>query len=779
MPTGRRRRKSGRTKFRRFWLYTEVIFLLLLVVTLAVVGSAFYSVMRILPSSADIASYEPTQSTKIFSSDGVLLANIFEENREVVPIGDIPKDLQNATVAIEDERFYKHPGVDIRGIVRSLYQNIKRGHTAQGGSTLTQQLARNIYLSQERSVSRKLKEILLALELERNFSKEQILELYMNQVYYGSGAYGVQTAATLYFGKDVKDLTLAECALLAGLPQKPSGYTPYENREAAIGRRNVVLDHMEGLGYITRSECEDAKNDQVHLAGLQPKGMMQYKAPWFITYVMKELTKKFGADLMYHGGLRVHTTLNYEMQQIAEDALRTGVHNARRQRVTQGALICIDPATGYIKAMVGGVNPDFSKDQFNRTTQAKRQPGSSFKAFVYTAAIDEGFDPNYRISNEKLSYKGYGPKGWSPKNFDNKYSKSMSMKQAIAYSVNVCAVRMAEQVGIGKVITFAHMLGITSQLDPNLSLALGSSVVTPIEMCSAYGVFAAKGMRAEPTAIVRINESDRNDDGGVIEENRPVVRQVLSEQTAELMDDMFRGVVTMRGGTGYNAKSVRGARGKTGTTSDDRDAWFVGYTPELSTTVWVGNDNNSTMRDVWGGNVCAPTWAVFMRRALVIHEKEHDREKAAQDANKQQSSVTPGTTSRLHRNEPTARERATVTICRDSGLLATKDCPSTYRVTYDLGKEPTTFCTLHGGNNSTDNLPTAEQPTANDTPSANDTAGPHRPGATTSSSDAYVTVVICADSGQLANEYCPETVSRRFLRSEAPSKVCRVHKPPQ
>lgn len=781
----RRRQHPRRTLMRRLWLYTQVCFLFLVLVGLTVVGSAFYSVVRLLPSSADIASYEPTEATKIFSSDGVLLANVYEENREVVPIGDMPKDLQNATVAIEDERFYKHPGVDLQGIARAFYQNLKRGHLAQGGSTLTQQLARNIYLSREKSFSRKLKEILLALELERNFSKEQILELYMNQVYYGSGAYGVQTAARVYFDKDVKDLTLAESALLAGLPQKPSSYSPYEDMEAAVKRRNIVLTTMAHLGYITPDQRDEAQAEKVHLAGLKPQGLAQYKAPWFVTYVIKELTSKYGADLVYRGGLRVHTTLNYEMQQTAEEVLRNGIKDAKWRHVSQGALICIDPETGYIKAMVGGVNPNFTKDQFNRTVQAHRQPGSSFKAFVYTAAVDEGYGPDYRISNERITFPNPGSEPWSPKNYDGRYGGMLTMRQAIARSVNICAARMANQIGINKVITYARLLGIKSDLQPNLSLALGSAVVTPLEICSAYGVFAAKGMRAEPMSIVRINESDRNEDGAVIDENHPIVHQVLSQQTAEIMDSMFRGVVTM--GTGRSASGVPEARGKTGTTQDDRDAWFLGYTPQLVTAVWAGNDDYSPMRGVWGGNVCAPAWSAFMRKALQVHKKEHENEKAAQ-APKPKPSPVPERGTRPSPTPTTHSDngKTTVTICSQSGLLATRNCPVTYQVTYDTGKAPTRYCNIHGpqdgsGGTTTETnpqpstVPETAQPSQPNPPSLN---GPQRPGAP-ANQPAYVNITICVESGQVANDYCPETVTRRYLASEAPTRVCRIHKAPE
>lgn len=760
--------------------------LVLLAISLGVIGGAFYSVAKMLPSSADIAEYQPTAATKIISSDGVVLAEIYEENRELVPVTDVPKDLQNATIAIEDARFYKHPGVDPRGILRALYQNVRKGRAAQGGSTLTQQLARNIYLPREKKISRKLKEILLALELERNFTKEQILELYLNQIYYGSGAYGVQTASTVYFGKNVKDLSLAESALLAGLPQRPSSYSPYEDPEAAGRRRNVVLDRMKGLGYITASQCEEAKQAPVKLVGLRPSGIARYKAPWFVTYVIKELTSKYGADLVYRRGLRVHTTLNYKMQRAAEDSLRAHVLKAHWRDVSQGAFVCIDPSNGYIKAMVGGVNPDFTKDQFNRAAQAKRQPGSSFKAFVYTAAVDNGYDLNYTISNQRATYKGYGPKGWSPRNYDGRYGGKLTMRQAVARSVNVCAVRMANQIGIDQVITYARMLGIRSPLDRTLSLALGASVVSPLEICSAYGVFAANGMRAEPMSIVRINESEGNKDGSIIEQNRPVIHQVLSEQTAQLMNELFRGVVVSRGGTGYAAAGIPNAHGKTGTTQSDRDAWWIGYTPELVAAVWVGNDDYSPMsHNAYGGVICAPAWVDFMRTAL----PEHKRELEAENPKVQ---VTPDRTAE-RRDKPRDRQKPnaasaqrTIRICADSGLLATQNCPRTREVPYDPNSGPMTYCPIHRGGQTTEGgqtqpspPETTTQPTTTAPPTPPRTVTPRPAPPPPQPAEKYVSVTICVDSGHIANSYCPETVTRRFLASEAPTRTCRLHRPPE
>ncbi len=780
MRTDVRRRPRGR---RLFWIYTEIIILLFLAIVLGVIGGTFYSVSKILPNGDDIANYKPAEATQIISSDGVVLGQISEENRETVSITDIPKNLQDATVAIEDSRFYSHLGVDFVGIGRAVYQNIRSGHMGQGGSTLTQQLARNIYLTREKKLSRKLQEVVLALELERNYSKEQILELYLNQVYYGSGSYGVQTASKMYFGKNVKDLTLAECALIAGLPQKPSGYSPYEDLKAATGRRNVVLKRMVDLGYITSEQCDRAKAEPVRLVGRKPTGLKKYKAPWFVSYVISQLTDKYGADLIYRGGLRVYTTLNYEMQQAAEEALRKGVAGAANLNVSQGAMVCIDPKTGYIKAMVGGVNPDYSKDQYNRVTQAHRQPGSSFKAFVYTAAIDNGYDANYRISNSRISYTGSGPAAWTPQNFDGRYGGTLSIKQAVARSVNICAVRMADKIGIDQVITYARMLGIKSPLNRSLALALGCSGVTPLEICSAYGVFAANGVRAEPMSIVRIAESNGNKDGAIIESNEPITHQVLSSQTAEIMNDIFRGVVTSRGGTGYNARRVPNAHGKTGTTSEDRDAWFLGYTPELVTAVWVGNDKFSTpMRKVFGGNVCAPAWSEFMLKALPIYKKEHEAQpQQTTDAvrREQRGRVenTPRQTTTDNQRTPADSGPRTVTICSESGLLATRHCPDTYQAVYEAGTEPQKYCTLHGGRSTTrENNPV--EPTPNvDTPPV---PAPKQRTDSTQSRRAgeYVMVTVCVDSNKIANPYCPETQTKRFRADEAPTRVCRIHKAP-
>jgi len=580
-------------------------------VLIGVFAGTYVSLGKMLPSNIDIHNIqrETEEKTKIFSSDGVLLGEVFEENREFVPIDQVPQHLKDAIVAIEDKSFYKHSGINLRGIFRALYENFREGRMAQGGSTITQQLARNIWLTRKKTLARKLQEAILALQIERNYTKEQILELYLNEVYLGSGAYGVKTASEIYFGKSVKDLTLAECALLAGLPQRPSDYSPYEDLDLARRRRNVVLSVMAQQGYITRKEAEKAQAEPLRLAGKKPIGSSRYKAPYFVTYVLKLLSDRYGADLVYKGGLRVYTTLNYRMQQAAEQAVRSGVASNRNKKVGQGALLCIDPRTGYIRAMVGGTS--FRDSQFNRCTQARRGPGSAFKPIVYTAALDNGHTPDERIHDAPVSYPG-GSKPWRPQNYDHRYHGWVTMRQAIAQSINIPAIRTMEAVGIQEVIDYAHLLGIRQELEPNLSLAIGTASVTMLEMATVYGVFANGGKRVEPMAIRRI--TDRN--GGVIEENVPEVREVISEQTAKAMDSMLRDVVER--GTGRMVRDVPQARAKTGTTQDHRDAWFIGYTPELVTAVWVGNDDYTPMKRVWGGNVCAPIWKEFMLKALSL-----------------------------------------------------------------------------------------------------------------------------------------------------------------
>ncbi len=710
----------------------------------------------------DVGDIRPTQATKIFSSDGVLLGTVYQENREVVRLKEIPKDLRNAVIAVEDSRFYSHNGIDIKGIVRAIISNLRGGRVVQGGSTITQQLARNIYLSQRRTLNRKLQEAALAIRLERNYSKDQILELYLNQVYFGSRAYGVQTASKVYFGKNVKDLTLGECALLAGLPQRPSDYSPYENLNLALARRSVVLDRMAELGYISRETAEKVKKEPVKLVGLK-NNSRGFLAPYFTSFVIKELSGRYGEDVINKSGFKVITTLNYKMQKSAEEALINGVKNARRLNVSQGALVAIENETGFIRAMVGGV--DYNASQWNRAVQARRQPGSAFKIFVYTAAVAKGIKPNDRYSGAPKKYIGANGKSWTPSNYGGKRYGTITVRQAISWSVNTVAVKILEEIGVNEAIKYARLMGITSPLDPYLSLALGSSVVSPLEMASAVSVLATGGYRVPPSAILRVEDPE----GVVLEEAEPLKQKVLEDNVVKTMNELLRAVVTDRGATGSRAIAVPNAHGKTGTTNDNRDAWFVGYTPELSCAVWVGNDSGQSMRSVTGGVVSVPIWANFMLKALPIERAILAARKGkTRVVSKENTQKTATEDNVPHVDLPeieTAPRFDTVTriICSESQFLATSACPRKYSESFERGSEPTEYCPIHRRSQIGTFRESTSEYTAEPEPEE-------------TTSNETVKVTICADTGLIANKYCPRKVVRTFQAGRQPVQVCAAHR---
>jgi len=721
------------------------------------VGAIFYSVSGI---NIELSVRTTKEDTKIFSSDGVELASLFqEEHRERVPLSRIPENLRNATVAIEDSRFYKHSGVDIRGISRALYQNLRYHRLVQGGSTITQQLARNVYLTKRRTLTRKLQEAALAVRIDSQYSKDHILEVYLNQVYYGSGAYGVQTAARIYFGKNVDELDLAECALLAGLPKKPSRYSPFVDLNAARGRRDTVLQRMADLGYITQAAADEAKRSPIKLASKRPI-KRRYRAGYFIDYVVGQLEDRYGEDLVTGGGLRIYTTLNWRMQETAERAVAEGVRRAQKEgrKVQQAALVAVEANTGYIKAMVGGTS--YAKTQFNRVTQGPgRQPGSAFKAFVYTAAIDRGVvTPTTRIDDAPLSRPNGTGGWWRPRNYDNRWHGRVTVREAIAKSINIPAIKTAEKVGVKEVIRYARLMGIKSPLEPYLPIAIGGIPgVHPIEMAAAYNVFASGGIYAEPMAVLRITDAE----GGVIEENEPVAHRVLSEKTVSVMDEMFRAVVTE--GTGRPVRDVPEARGKTGTTNRDVDAWFIGYIPEkITTAVWAGNDDHTPMTRAYGSIVCAPIWREFTLEALKVYRQEHPKKRRAPRVKPPTArEVQPET--QPHENPPEAPPTApadevvTVRICAQSQLLATRWCPETYEETFTANAAPKEYCNLHGPPSRAAPEPQAEPDRY--APNAGET----------------VRLTICVQTGKIATRYCPRTVVRTFSIDRAPTSVCTMH----
>ncbi len=563
-----------------------------------------------LPEVTALEQYKPSATTRIFSADGELLAEFYTQNRIPVPLSTVPKNVIDAFLAVEDPRFYSHSGIDFEGIIRAAYKDIRTGRLAQGGSSITQQLAKMMFLSPQKTFTRKIKEAFLALQIERHYSKDEILGLYLNQVYLGSGAYGVEAASQRYFGKSTGELTLAEGAMLAGLPAAPTKYSPLNDLQLAYSRRAHVLKRMYDVGFITKTQMLEAQKEPFVRI---PEPQENYKAPYFVEYIRQILDEKFGQSALYRGGLNVYTTLNWQMQEIAEKAMAKGLktldkRHPREKEPMQGALLAIEPNTGYIRAMVGG--RDYSESEFNRTTQAMRQPGSAFKAIVYCAALDKGLGPDYTILDAPVSYPGGRPGVmWSPTNYEHNYEGMVSLRRALALSINVVAVKLLAQVGIPTAIEYARKLGISTPLAPYLPLALGASDVTVIEMASAYSVFDNYGIYTAPSGIIKIT----NRDGRVVDDSPPATRQAITAATAAEMTDMLTGVVKF--GTGYRASALgRPAAGKTGTTSNFNDAWFIGYIPSIVTAVWVGYDNHKTIGNhESGARAALPIWLDFMQ----------------------------------------------------------------------------------------------------------------------------------------------------------------------
>ncbi|HEU5300444.1 MAG TPA: penicillin-binding protein 1A [bacterium] len=636
-----------------------VVGLCLLLLGTMTTGAAIGMVVSFNRRLPDVAALyaPPAEASRIFARDGQLVASLFQENRAIVPIDRIPAVLQQAVLAIEDERFHQHHGVDFRGTMRAMWRNLLARDLVEGGSTITQQLARTVFLSPERAFSRKLAEILMAVEIERRFTKAEILERYLNEVYFGHGAYGVGMAARVFFDRPVEELTLAQSAILASLIRAPSIYSPYRNLPRVQERQRLVLRRMTDVGFVTRRAAAEAEAEPLTFVQERNLGLVGVRAPYFVSYILPMLLERYGEEAVYRGGLRIHTTLDLDLQAAAEAAVRREIDAAKAGglNVTQAALVAIEPSTGAIRAMIGGY--DFASSQFNRAWQARRQPGSSFKPFVYITAIASGMSPSKIIMDEPIEYET--PQGlWQPQNYGEEFSGPVRLRQAVERSINIPAIRTLEEVGVTRVITFAQRMGITSPLRPDLSLALGSSEVTLLELTSAYGVFAALGLRAEPMAIVRVE--DRT--GKRLDEAVPQRTVVFSPENAYVMTDILKGVVQR--GTGRGADLGRPIAGKTGTTDDYRNAWFLGYAPELVAGVWVGNDDNSPTERVVGAGVPTRIWRSFMETALAS----------------------------VPETDWMVPERAVVvTTCGTSGLLATANCDDPRREAFIRGTEPTEY----------------------------------------------------------------------------------------
>lgn len=620
-----------------------------------------------LPDVSKLRHYEPSETTRIFAADGELIATLFKENRTWTPYEEISPHLIQGVVAIEDSRFYDHRGVDPIGVARAAVFDIMHSGAHQGASTVTMQLARNLFLTPTRTMERKIREVLLALQIEKKFTKDEIMELYLNQIYFGAGAYGVQAAASTYFNKKAKDLTAAEASLLAGLPQSPSAYSPLVDPQAAKRRQILVLGRMVHLGFLSWSEYRAALQETrgFKFQDYRKKNIQILKVPYFTTYVLKQLYNRYDEELLYRGGLKIHTTVDLELQRKCEKIVGEQVRaSARAINVDNGAMVMVENKTGFIRAMVGGTKWT-DENQFNRAWQARRQPGSSFKIFVYTTAIESGYSPDTIIPDSPVTFRIGPTETWAPKNSDHAFMGAIPMWKALMYSRNVVAVKLLNMVTPEKVIEYAYKMGIREKLYPHLSLALGAVEVTPLEMATAYSCLPNGGIRIEPSAVKIIYDSQ----GNVIEDHTfPKQEEVLAESTAHLMIGMMKRVV--ESGTGTNAKLPgREAAGKTGTTDDFRDAWFCGFTPEFTTAVWVGNDDNSKMWRSYGGDLPARIWQRCMSAALAGKPKQSF------------SDIVDG--------------KQAVLVCRDSKRRANSSCPNSYKEYFKPNEMPA-FCKMHG-----------------------------------------------------------------------------------
>ncbi|MFZ3173223.1 MAG: PBP1A family penicillin-binding protein [Carboxydocellales bacterium] len=601
-------------------------------------------------------------ASKIYDINGNEIASLYEENRIPVKLAQISPYLVNAIIAVEDARFYEHKGIDPFGVARALVKDIKAREVVEGGSTITQQTAKNLYLSNERTWQRKIKEAVLTIQLEQKYTKNEILEMYLNQIYFGHGAYGVEVAAQTYFGKSAQQLNLAESALLAGLPKGPNSYSPFRNYTAAKERQSVVLNRMVEVNKISREEADKAIKQPIVLT--TSNKVKQVKAPFFVDEIREYITKKYenGAELLLRGGLSVYTTLDLDIQAAAEEAFAQGFSGVEKH--LEGALVSIEPQTGYIKAMVGG--RDFQNSKFNRAL-ASRQPGSAFKPFLYAAAIEaKGLTAAATIVCEPVTFQQQYGTDYTPTDYGNQpyHNRNFTLIEALVKSDNVVAVKLNQQVGPQTLVDYAKKMGITSPLRPYISLVLGTSEVTPLEMATAYGGFANQGQVSVPMYVLKIVDKDKR----VLEENTIQLKQAIDKKTAFIVTDILRGVL-QPGGTAGSIGAIidRPAAGKTGTTQNYRDAWFVGYTPELSTAIYIGYDTpRSTKRT--GGEIAAPIWGHFVQRALVkVPPKDFIQPEGI----------------------------VKVKICADSGLLAAPFSEKVFEASFVLGTEPTTECPTH------------------------------------------------------------------------------------
>jgi len=600
---------GGRPRKRPFLLAGTLLLCFLLGTGAGLVLLAMFGTF---PSFDSVQEYQPSVSSKIYDRYNKMIGEIYIEKRTLAPYDKIPRQVVNAFVAAEDANFFRHRGIDFTAVARAAIKDLLGGSFAQGGSTITQQTVKNLFLTREKSIRRKLKELILAYRMERKMSKEEILYLYLNQIYLGEGAYGVEAASRSYFGKGVNELGLAEGALLAGLPKAPTRYSPRMHPDLAKGRQRYVLRRMVEAGFLPQAEADNAYAAKIVLV---PPSTFRSKAAYFLEQVRMVLAEKYGTESLYRDGLRIYTTIDTRLQEVAHDALIEGIRATEEKNKyegLQGAVLALDPHTGAVLAMVGGT--DFEQSQFNRALQARRQPGSAFKPIVYAAALSTGKTLVSMTDDSPIEFDRTEEELWKPKNYDGTFLGPIPLIEAMARSRNLATIRLLNEVGVNSALRTAKALGITSPIARNLSIALGSSGVTPLEMCVAYATFANGGLRPAPFFLREVRDAK----GNVLERTAPTAERAILPDTAYLMVRMMQEVIL--NGTGRAARGLgHHLAGKTGTTNENTDAWFIGYSPDLVGGVWIGFDTPRPLGDRQSAAAVAlPIWIRFMGQVLPL-----------------------------------------------------------------------------------------------------------------------------------------------------------------
>lgn len=627
-------------------LVRKLILIFLLIISLMISGFSF-----------NLPDIEIPEASVVYDINNRPIKGLSEYNRISVNIDEISPNFIKAVVAVEDKDFYSHHGIDFTGILRALYVNVKNLKVVEGGSTITQQTAKTLFLSNERTLIRKIKELFYAIELERNYSKDEIITLYCNTIFFGEGAYGIEVAARTFFAKSAIDLSIAEAALLAGLPQWPSNYNPYKNPGLAKKRQGIVLQSMVTAGFITEEEKVIAQKEELIY---HRSAYISGEAPYFIALVKEYLTKKYGERLVYQGGLKIYTTLDLDMQKAANQSITEGLKNYSDE--LQTALVAIDARNGEIRSLVGGRS--FRKSNYNRVFSL-RQPGSTFKPLMYSLAIEAGFTSADMITCDEVKFELPNGDIYMPTDYGEEpyHWQDFTLKEALMKSDNVIAVKLNDWLNPKATALHGEKFGL-SGLQPILSLPLGSIEASPLQMAAAYAVFANGGIYSEPYYILKIMDKQ----GKTLEENQIKQRIVVSPENAYIITNMLQGVLEP-GGTGAGLRTIVSSNlaGKTGTTDEFKDAWFIGYSPSLSCAVWIGNDTGESTNLV-GSVVAGPIWANYFKS---INSKLND------------SNFT----------KPSNVE--VVNICLESGLIATESCPRTSEMAFIKGSEPTNICYYH------------------------------------------------------------------------------------